>query len=1063
MLRTDRVGSVGLLLFGSGMCALIYQTVWLRQFRLIFGASTASSAAVLAIFMAGLGFGGILLGRIADRSRRPLALYGFLEVGIALFTALTPVLLWAVRAAYLATGGSVALGMFVATVLRLLLATLILAVPTLLMGGTLPAAARAVESDDDLGRRRLGWLYGLNTLGAVTGVLLSTFFLLERFGSQYTLWLACLVNLMVALVAISIAKNGQAPDEIVGAPNEIVGAPVSPPARAGEDTGAPYGGAAPQGAPRAFVLPAAAIVGFAFLLMELVWYRMLAPLLGGTTFTFGLILATALLGIGLGGVAYSAGGNRRASISVFALTCALEAVFIAIPYALGDRVAVLALLSRSIGGLGFGGYMIGWAGITFIVVFPAAFMAGIQFPILIGLLGRGRESVGRDTGVAVFWNTLGAIAGSIAGGFGLLPLLGATRTWRAVVIVLAALALVALVLSVRRRVMTWPALAAAGAAVIAFFLLAAPGPSAAWRHTPIGAGRADQEKPTRNKLKNFINSRKRAIFWDVDGVESTVGLSRYDGVAFIVNGKSDGHAILDGGTQVMGGLLVAALHPNPKSAFVIGLGTGTTAGWLGAVPGIERVDVAELEPSIDRVARECAAVNREPLENPKVKVFYGDGREMLLTSRRRYDLISSEPSNPYRAGISSLLTVEFYRAVTERLAEGGLFCQFLQAYEIDGATLRMIYGTMTTVFPHVETWETRRGDLLLVGAMQPPQYQADALRKRFDEEPYRSAIRSVWRAQNLEGVLAHYVAGDSTSRTLASGAQLNTDDRPNVEYAFARTLGNNAFFQINDLRALAKQRSDDTPSIEGVVNLGSIEDQRLALITSEAAFPPDMRTLNPDQQLRARAYIGFVQQDYESVLRSWVYQKKRPSEPTELLTFAEAYADRGDDAVLPYIDELRAFSAVEADLVLARLLARQQKNAEAAAALSRAFVAHRSDPWPLPLLVSRALELAADVSAGDRAVAASLYKVLREPFAARSLDVEREYAALRTAAASEPSGCGPAVIEALQTFESAPPWDGPFLRNRAQCYEQANHPRAVRARLDLMEYLKNEPLPLAGR
>src|SRR5438094_1029832 len=408
---------VALLLVGAGFCALVYEVAWLRMLRLVFGVSTAASAAVLAIFLGGLGLGGLLLGRRAERARSPLRLYADLETGVAVAAAATPLLLAVVARLYVLLGGTAVLGLAGATVLRLALAVVVLGLPAVLMGGTLPAAVRAVERGADAGRRRTGLLYGANTLGAVGGSLYATFLALELLGTNLTVWSASLLNLVVALAArLLVARPG---------------APAAAPPESPEP--APTGAA-----PVALVLVAAAVVGFAFLLMELVWYRMLAPLLGGSTFTFGLILAVALLGIGLGGAAYAFwSGNRQATRAGFALTCSLEAAAIAIPFALGDRIAVLANLLRAVGAEGFGGYVFGWTIVTTIVVFPAAVIAGIQFPLLISLLGSGRDDVGHQVGLAYAWNTAGAIAGSLAGGFGLLPLLTAPGTWRLVVILLA--------------------------------------------------------------------------------------------------------------------------------------------------------------------------------------------------------------------------------------------------------------------------------------------------------------------------------------------------------------------------------------------------------------------------------------------------------------------------------------------------------------------------------------------------------------------------------------------------------------------------------------------------
>src|SRR5205085_2750393 len=267
-------------------------------------------------------------------------------------------------------------------------------------------------------------------------------------------------------------------------------------------------------APPHSILVAAFVVGFAFLLMELVWYRMLAPLLGGSTFTFGLILAIALLGIGLGGAAYAFwGGNRQATRAGFALTCSLEAAALAIPFALGDRIAILANLLRAVGAL---------------------------------------------------------------------------------------LAVTAIVFSRRST------LVAAAAVALTFTL----GPTAVWRHAGIGAGRAPaHDSPY--ALREWANRERRNLVWDADGRESSVALIDPGDLAFVVNGKVDGSARGDAGTQVMSGLVGAMLHRDPRRALVIGLGTGSTAGWYGAIPSMERVDVVELEPAVLRVAAACAPVNRD--------------------------------------------------------------------------------------------------------------------------------------------------------------------------------------------------------------------------------------------------------------------------------------------------------------------------------------------------------------------------------------------------------------------------------------------------------------------
>jgi spermidine synthase len=996
----------GALLFGSGFCALVYQTAWLRQFRLIFGASTFATAAVLAIFMGGLGLGSALLGKRADRHPQPLRFYGNLELMIAASAALSPVLLWAIAKVYFALGGSVVLGLFGASVVRLILSTLVLGVPTILMGGTLPAAARAVETDDDTGRRRLALLYGMNTLGAVAGTLLATFWLLEALGNRRTLFLAVAVNLIVGLVARWRTGTLACPPD----PDAGTGKSACPPSKT--------------------ILIAAAVVGFAFLLMELVWYRMLAPLLGGSTFTFGLILAIALLGIGLGGAAYAFwSGDRRATPAGFALTCSLEAAAIAIPFALGDRIAILANLLRAVGAEGFGGYVFGWTVVTLIVVFPAAVVAGVQFPLLISLLGSGDEDVGHHVGLAYAWNTAGAIAGSLAGGFGLLPLLTAPGTWRLVVVLLAVTAIV----FSRRSI-----LIAAAAVALTFTL----GPTAVWRHSGIGAGRAAAHDSP-NAIREWVNRNRRQLVWDVDGRESSVALVNGSDYAFVVNGKVDGSARGDAGTQVMSGLVGAMLHPSPRRALVIGLGTGSTAGWYGVVPSMERVDVVELEPAVLRVAAACAPVNRDVLHNPKVRIRIADAREVLLTTRDSYDLIFSEPSNPYRAGIASLFTQEFYRAAAARLRDGGIFGQWVQAYDVDNETIRTIYATLGSVFPFVETWTTDSGDLLLVATKRRLAYDANALRRRVAQEPFRSAMSNAWRVESLEGFLGHFLARDTLARTLGKDQELNTDDKTPIEFGFARGLGGKERFNMDELATLARARGEDRPAMSGVDwNRYYAERATMPWVNALPAQPA------AELQARHKAAADYDAGQLAAVGAAWRAQRWTPVNSGELAAIGDALADDADDTAIAFAERLRPLRPIDADAIEARLAFRKSNHAVSAALCQKVFAAARSDPWATSDLIGRTLDVA-NVLATQHAFAAPLFAALETPFAAGQWnDSRRSY---RVQIAIKMEGCGPHSIAALRALEPWPPWYESMLKARADCLGKKDAYEQWRA---------SEPVPL---
>lgn len=1021
--------------------------VWLRELRLVFGASTAASAAVLAMFMGGLGAGGLVLGKRADRLRSPLMLYANLELGVAGLTAITPFLIDASRSLYSALGGTASMGIGLGTVVRLLLSGVVLVPVTFLMGGTLPAAAKAAETEDDVGRKHLALLYGVNTLGAVMGALFTTFLLLEVFGGRLLLWMCCLLNALLGVLSRGIARGLE--DE------------KAPPKEKAPSEEEPSSRPQPAGAvPAVFVLVAAAIVGFAFLLMELVFYRMLGPILGGSSYTFGLILVFALLGVGLGGAAYSAWmKDRPATVHAFALTCLIEALCFLIPFALGDRLALLALSLRPLKGLGFYALASGWAVIAAIVVLPAAFVSGLQFPLLMALLGRGRKDVGRHVGVAYAWNTAGSIVGSLAGGFGLIPWLTAPGVWRASALLLVALGVAAAFLSFRiekrRAALAVPGLVAAAC----LWLAPSTGPTAGFRHSPIGAGRADDilEQATTNSLRDWLSHRRRTIAWEADGVESSVALSTQSGYNFIVNGKVDGHTRLDAGTQVMSGLIGAALHREPKRALVVGLGTGSTAGWLGVVPSMERVDVVELEPAILRVARDCAPVNQAVLDNPKVHVSIGDAREVLLTTKERYDLIFSEPSNPYRAGIASLFTQEFYQASAKRLGEGGVFLQWLQAYDVDGQTVRTVYATLGSVFPHVETWLSDAGDLILLASLGPVEYDAGALRRRLAEEPYRSALANVWRVTDLEGFLAHHVANDALTRAILEQERgsVGTDDRNPLEFSFARTVGREASFDERQVFEVAVHRREDRPDVRGKVDWALVDDLRMAMFVANEREPLVLARYTDVQVRWADAWSRWRGGDPGPWLAMWEATKIAPRSLLDLEIQAEGFAELGDDRALSPIAALRPFQPVEASAFLARFHARKGKLPEAVDAAVAAIEGYRTDPWSEPRIMARFLDLAVELGAADKAQGKRLFEALGAPFAVRLAEEDRLKARVRLAARVDFRGLCPA---AYGDFEPHVPFRHGFLKKRLECWAMHGDPRKAAAERDLAMFLDDETI-----
>lgn len=1015
------------LVLSSGACALVYEVTWLREFRLLFGASTLASATVLALFIAGVGLGSRLLGARVDRHRDPFVFYLLLEAGIALSATLTPFWLTIARSIYLGIGGSTALGDTGATALRILLAAPILLPPTILMGGTLPALARAAEGDRSPGRPVTALLYGVNTLGAVLGASATTFLLLERFGQRRTIWFAAAANLLVVAVgfalrhAFSLAPAAAAADAPPppGAAEEASPVSASPPP-ATQRSSVPVGAA-----PARLLLGLSAASGFTFFLMELVYYRMLAPILGGSVFTLGLILAVALAGVGLGGLLYAARGALVvARLRTLVWSFFLQAVGLSVPFLMGDRVALFAAHSQPGADGTFGARVTGWVWVTALVVLPSALVAGFQFPLLVALAGRGREGLGKQTGDVYAWNTVGAVLGSFLGGFGIMSLLGAPGTWRLACLLLVGLSVTVAFFVPRAEGKGLGLRQLALGAVLAGLMFTAQGPTAAWRHSGIGVGRfSEKQLEKENGTIDFLHRHRRSLIWDKDGVESSVALMSYQGQAFVVNGKIDGHATLDAPTAVMSGLLGAMLHGSPQSALVIGLGTGSTSGWLAKIPDMKRVDVFELEAAILDVARDCEEVNHRALDNPVMKVHIGDGRELLLTSKEKYDVIFSEPSNPYRAGIASLFTREFYQAIQKRLNPGGVFLQWIQVYEVDRQAIDLVYATLGSEFPHIESWRTHR-DLLLVATNEPLRYTAESLSKLIATEPYKQGLFVSWKVAELEGLFARYVAKPEYARELVAKHRgpLNTDDRNLLEFGFARSVNRHDLFSMKEVLERSKARGFDRPASLDGIDWETVEAARKQLygVAPPRGEPP------PGDPAKLYSIL------FDRVMRATA--SGRGLSP-ELVARLEQVAPEG------------------AEILAASLAFRGHEPDRAVDHLTRVFERLRKDPWPDADLMFTAMKMIGHIGVQDRRLADRVVALLAEPFSTHVMDEQRLETGLQVATHHR---MAKECVHFLDGLEPWLPWRRHLLERRVTCYELAESPRLSRARVELAEFLAHE-------
>jgi spermidine synthase len=448
------------------------------------------------------------------------------------------------------------------------------------------------------------------------------------------------------------------------------------------------------------------------------------------------------------------------------------------------------------------------------------------------------------------------------------------------------------------------------------------------------------------------------------------------------------------------------------------------------------------------------------LDNPKVHVVIGDAREVLLTTPRRYDLIFSEPSNPYRAGIASLFTREFYQAARERLEPGGVFVQWLQAYEIDSQSVLTVYATLASTFASVETWRSRYADLMLVSRDAEGPLDADSLRARIASPPFREALLATWRARSLEDVLARHVARPALAAAVAASMgeeHVNSDDVNLLEFSIARALGRPHDFSADRLLLAAHQRGEARPTFAGDgakrIDWPAVYDamQAMRLVTEGAPVAPPMVEASDDMDHRLRALMAWHDERPAAVLREWEQQPKAPHNPIEILMMADAYATVGNRAKAePLIAELRTLVPVEADGVEVRLRLASGDPRGAVDALERSLIAYRTEPWANHLFMRRVMLMALDIASADRSLYPRLEAALREEMALSSLRQLRLDLYLDlTSGFGAPEDCVRAIAQYGRWF----PWREPLLRQRVRCYENAQRAELASARAELDRFL----------
>ncbi len=793
------------LFFVSGGCGLIYEVLWCRQLGLIFGNTVQSLSAVLTAFMAGLALGSYVAGRIAHRIKRPLLAYGFLELLIGTYCAALPWLFSdhgpvvpLYRALY-GEAGSASL-----SIARFAICLGLLLIPTTLMGATLPVLSQYLTGVKSSLGRTAGALYAVNTFGAVFGAAVTGFYFLPAFGKLDTNWIAVTCNIALGLMAMNIGLR----ETPAGVDAQGSATPPPNPQFDSAHRNRPVDG---EGEPSAGVVRLAvaafAITGFAGMATQIAWTRAISLGTGSSTYAFSLIVSVFILGLSLGGAwAARVAPKLTDPAAMLGKVLVLTGLIgLAITVILGYGPLLFFILIAWTSQSSWTVLLMAQAfGIALIILVPT-FLMGATLPLTMQTAARYRDSAGRTVGTLYSVNTVGAILGSFLGGLLLLPLLTIQYT-----LIVSALMYAVPGLLLLRGSSASGKLTARSGVVIAIVLVGTIAVSLhRWDGKLMSSGiyllrdphaaAAVREGRISQGLPNF---KKRHLTYYREGAAATVAVTEIDDyISLSIGGKPDASCRKsltgsgDMSTQIGLTLVPEVLHPTgAEDVLVIGLGSGVSAGAALAPNTVKRVDVIEMSPEVVEASEKFKQFNELEyqtapvwLHTPKIEVLVNDGRNHLLLSSRKYDVIASEPSNPWMAGVGNLFTEEAFALARAKLKPGGIMSQWVHGYQLEYRDFCSIIRTFNDVFPFTQFWAVGDGDFLLIGSDTDLIQPLPRLRERLAQPEINRWFAKV-HYDTPADFLAGYLAGRPILEGMGSRKPLHTDDNMLLEFSAPRAL-----------------------------------------------------------------------------------------------------------------------------------------------------------------------------------------------------------------------------------------------------------------------------------
>jgi spermidine synthase len=761
------VKKICLLFFFSGIAALTYEVLWTRHLGLIFGNTVYAAATVMMTYMFGLALGSHFAGKWELKIKRPVRMFGLLEVAVALYALCVPMIFKLIQALYRFVALNVSESLAVLTAVRVVFALILLLIPTAMMGATLPVLSKGFLSRVERFGSRLGFFYGVNTLGAVSGVLLAGFFFIPKLGLTVSNLVAVCLDASVGFISIYLARTmDQSPE-------------IAQPIEVASKTEAPFFSRDRNANGLLLAIGASGFISLAF---EVIWFRALIQIFGSTTYSFSAMLGVFLIGLALGSLAISLFADRlRQPAVIFGAAAILTGIYTLMSLYWFTAMPEFLLKNLMLEESPRWGTMIGLKFlITLFFLLVPTMLFGASFTLAAKAIRSAMNSSPRAVGDTAMFNTIGAALGAFTGGFILLPYLGMQTSLTVCATLVIILGLSLCWFESAQRTQQWISAGVSLLAIAAFLTFPAQ-----WDKQVLSAG--PHFSPWNYIIDGQVNidellNRRRLLYYH-EGVTATtsVTLDADENMLYSSNGKVEADTTKRGMViQRMMGHLPMLFHPNPQRVMNLGLGAGVTLGAVSCYP-TKLLEVVEIEPSAREVCKIWENWNHDVIDNPHIKTTINDGRNHLFVGKATYDVITSDPFEPVVAGAGNLYTVDFFKLAKSRLSEGGYMAQFLPLYEMSNADFQMIMRSFATVFPDCAIFFTG-GDTILVGSNGAPDWSLSKIEKKFEIPAVRNSLAEIG-FDNPEIISSMFVAQVNINDPGFTGNRVNTDNHPFIEFS----------------------------------------------------------------------------------------------------------------------------------------------------------------------------------------------------------------------------------------------------------------------------------------